>query len=148
MKKLVLTTCVAVVSLLAFAKPPKKDNSKGLYTYAANQSLKTMYGKVDNLTWSQTKNHMLRANFTQEGEALSVFFDENGNYVATTSEISIEQVPSAARKAIKSKSEGNEVLGLVQYSSDTEMAYFLELNEGGKHAIYKVSGRGVISKFM
>ncbi len=148
MKRLFLSICVAAVSLVAFAKPPKKNNSERLFTYSANESLKVMYGKVDNLSWSRAKNNLTRANFTIDGEKLSAFFDVDGRHVATTTEVAIDQLPVAARKAVKTKSEGNQVVGLVEYSSDNETAYYLELSDGKKNTIYKITGSGLVSKFI
>jgi hypothetical protein len=147
MKKLFLSICLAAVGLLAFAKPPKKNNSDRLFTYAANENLKIMYGKVQDLSWSKAKDDLLRADFTIEEEKHSAFFSADGRHVATTTEVTIEQMPAAARKAVKSKSEGVKVLGLVQYSSETETAYYLEVSDGSKNTIYKVTGSGLATRF-
>ncbi|HSK12820.1 MAG TPA: hypothetical protein VK907_06360, partial [Phnomibacter sp.] len=60
MKKLFLSMTMAAVSLLAFANVPKNNSekmAKNTYTYAANQTLKGMYGSVDNLQWSVAKEN-------------------------------------------------------------------------------------------
>ncbi len=148
MKKLIFSFCLAAVGLLAYAEPPKKNNSDRLYIYAANESLKVMYGKVQDLTWSKAKDGLIRADFTIDGEKHSAFFEGEGRHVATTTEVSVEQLPAAVRKTVKAKIKDASMLGLIQYISETETAYYLEVSDGEKKTIYKVSGSGLATKFI
>jgi hypothetical protein len=147
MKKLFLTMSLAVASLLLFANPPKKENKKGNYPYAANQSLMQMYGEVENLRWSDSKDERLRADFQIDGENFSTFFERDGKFVATTHDISFEQLPAMARKPLKAKFQGVEFSKIVYYQSNETASYFVEVVEEGETSIYKVSSEGHISRF-
>lgn len=147
MKKLFLTMSLAAASLLVFANPPKKENKKGNYSYAASQSLMQMYGNVENLRWSDSKDELLRADFQIDGENFATFFQRDGNFVATTHQISFEQLPAIARKPLKAKFQGVEFSKIVHYQSNETASYFVEVVEEGETSIYKVTTEGRISRF-
>lgn len=147
MKKLFLSIAMASVSLLVLANPPKKNNDRGKYPYAADQTLYKMYGKVENLKWSQAREEMHRADFQIDGENFSTFFDAEGNFVATTHEISLEQLPAAARKALKAKFTAKNIGKIVHYQSNESSSYFAEILDEGGAVIYTVGSEGGISRF-
>lgn len=147
MKKLFLSIALASVSLFALANAPKKKDRKSGYPYAASQSLYQMYGNVENLKWSQAKDEMYRADFQIDGENFSTFFDVNGNFVATTHEISLEQLPATARKALKAKFPVKEIGKIVHYQSNESASYYAEILEEGGATIYSVGSGGEISRF-
>lgn len=148
MKKLLLSVSLAAVTLLAVANPPKnKDKEKNLYTYAASQSLQQRYGSVEDLKWSKAKENYVRADFTVDGEKFSSFFNQDGAFIATTSERTLEQLPAMVRKTVKTKFDGKEIYNMVQYNSDTEEAFYVEVVDKGKTKVFKVSRTGAISRF-
>lgn len=146
MKKLLLSFSLATFSLLAIATPPKKPTPE-IYSYAAREGLKSMYGEVDNLHWVKSKDDMIRANFTIDGDAFSAFFDSEGKHVATTSEKTVAQLPAMIRKTVKARFDEKSIANIVQYESPVENAYFLEVEQDGGKKIYKVNSVGRISLF-
>jgi len=147
MKKLLLTMSLAVVTLLVFANPPKKNNKKQSFSYAAAQELSKMYGEVENLRWSESKENLIRADFQIDGQNFSTFFDRSGGFVATTHEVSFEQLPAMARKPLKVKFQGVEFSKMVHYQSNDTESFFVEVVEEGVTSIYKVTSEGSISLF-
>lgn len=146
MKKLLLSFSLAAFSLLAMATPPKK-NTPEVHSYAAKEDLKRLYGEVDNLHWVRSKDNMIRANFTIDGDAFSAFFDVDGNHVATTSAKTVAELPAMIRKIVKARFDEKSIANIVQCESPMENAYFLEVdNEKGKK-IYRVSLGGTVSIF-
>jgi hypothetical protein len=146
MKKFFLSASFAALTLIAVANPPKTKSGE-LYTYPASQTLQLLYGEVENLKWSKSKDDLLRADFFIDGEAFSSFFDQKGNFVATTSNKNMEELPAMVRKGIKGKLEGKEIGSIIHYSSDSENAYFVECQEKGKKKVFKVTSNGSISRF-
>jgi hypothetical protein len=150
MKKLFLSMSMAAVSLLALANAPKNNSEKSakkFFTYTASQTLQGMYGKVEKLQWSKAKDDLLRADFSIDGENFTTFFDLEGQFVATTSVKSIDQLPAVVRKSLKQKFEGKEISSLVQYESASETAYFAEIRENNKTRIFRVGTNGAINRF-
>jgi hypothetical protein len=148
MKKLFLSLSLAAVTLLAVANPPKnKDKEKMLYTYAANQTLQQRYGSVEDLKWSKAKDNLIRADFIIDGETFSSFFNQQGDFVATTTERTLTQLPAMVRKIVKTKFDGKEITNMVQYHSDTEIAYYVEVIDRGKTKVFKITSAGGISRF-
>jgi hypothetical protein len=146
MKKLLLSFSLATFSLLAMATPPKKSPTD-FYTYVARENLKIMYGEVENLHWVKSKDDMIRANFTIDGDAFSAFFDADGKHVATTIEKTVAELPAIIRKMVKARFDEKSIANIVQYESPVESAYFLEVQEGSGNKIYSVSSAGRISLF-
>jgi hypothetical protein len=144
MKKLLLSFSLAAFSLLAMATPPKKPTAE-IYSYVAKESLKNLYGEVDNLHWVKSKDDMVRANFTIDGEVFSAFFDSDGKHVATTSEKTVAQLPAMIRKTVKERFDEKTIANIVQYESPVENAYFLEVEQEGDKKIYKLNPGGRIS---
>ena len=147
MKKFFLSMSIVAASMLAIADPIENSSEK-LTTYAANESLKAIYGKVGVVVWRQAKDNLLRADFTLDGEKHSAFFEADGRHVATTVETSLDRLPTAVHKAITAKTKGKEMIGLVQYTSETETAYFVEILDGKRKSIFKISPTGTVSRFI
>jgi hypothetical protein len=145
MKKLFLSMSIAAFGMLAMANP--KEGSEKINTSSASESLKTIYGYVGPVKWRQAKENLLRADFTVDGQLHSAFFEADGRHVATTIETPIDKVPTAVRKAISSHAKGKELIGLVQYTSDTESVFFVEYKQGKKKSIFKISPTGSVSRF-
>jgi hypothetical protein len=146
MKKLFLSLSMASLSLLALATPPEK-NGKQNYPYAANQTLQQLYGKVENLKWTNPKSDLLRADYEIDGEKFTSFFDVEGKFVATTQEISFDQLPAVARKQLKLKFQGKEFNKVMHYQSNESTCYYVEVLDDSATTIYKVSSEGSISRF-
>lgn len=147
MKKLVLSLGIMALGFMAIANPPKKTFVPRFNTYLANQSLVSMYGKVDQLEWKLCANDLLRANYVIDGEKFSSFFDQEGNFLATTTFVMLEDMPTNIRKKVKEKFEGHEIKSIVHRSTESEISYFVEVMEQGKTRVYQVKTSGVISRF-
>jgi len=147
MKKLFLTLSMVVVTLLVIARPPKKNNKKQTYSYAAAQELTQMYGEVENLRWSDSKDNLIRADFQIDGQNFSTFFYRDGSFAATTHQVTFDQLPAQARKPLKAKFQGVEFSKIVHYQSNETESYFVEMVEEGVTSIYRVSSEGSISRF-
>ena len=147
MKKILLTMSLAVVTLLVFANPPKKNNKNQTFFYAAAQKLTQMYGEVEKLRWSDSKENLIRADFQIDGQNFSTFFSREGEFIATTHEVTFEQLPAMARKPLKAKFPGVEFSKMVHYQSYETASFFVEVVEEGETTIYKVTDEGSISRF-
>jgi hypothetical protein len=146
MKKLFLSMSIVAASMLAMATPPKTTGNN-VNTYAANESLKKIYGKVGEVSWRKAGDNMLRADFVIDGEKHSAFFEADGGHVATTVETTLDKLPAPARIAVTAKTKGKEMSALVHYTSETESSYFFEINDGKKKSIFKVTQTGSVSRF-
>lgn len=138
---------LGIASLLVFATPPGKTNKKQTYSYLAAQELIQRYGEVENLKWSESKDNLIRADFQIDGQNFSTFFYRDGNFVATTHEVTFDQLPAMARKPLKAKFPGVEFSKMVHYQSNESASYFVEVVQEGETTIYKVTDEGQISRF-
>ncbi|MCU0374260.1 MAG: hypothetical protein MUF24_03040 [Chitinophagaceae bacterium] len=151
MKKIFFSSLFAVISLLAIAgnnnPKAKKNNPSSPANYQCIQGLENLFGKVDNVAWTTTKNDLIRANFSLDGESYSVFFEKDGSYVATTRRITLSNVPAPIRVKIKEKFSPEQLETLVHYTSSKDEAYFVEVTTDSKTTIWRISTEGKVEKF-
>lgn len=152
MKKIFFSSFFAVISLLAIAGNNNPANKKQKVeaspaNYQCIQSLEGLFGKVENLTWTTSKNDLIRANFSLDGESYSVFFERDGKYVATTRRITLSDIPAPIRVKIKEKFSPEQLETLVHYSSSIDEAYFVEITKADKTNIWRISTDGKVEKF-
>jgi hypothetical protein len=135
MKTLILTGVIAIGSLVAQADPAPKFNT---LTTRAAETLKALYSKAQNVTWRPTFNSMVRATFDMYGETYYAFFNDKGEYVATTQDVDLQDFPLKLRMAIDKKMDGQPISSTFELNSDEEHAWYFESrNKKGKMQIWK-----------
>jgi len=151
MKKIFFSSLFAVISMLAIAgnnnPEAKKTKAPNPANYQCIQGLESLFGKLDNVIWTTSKNDLIRANFSLDGEAYSVFFERDGSYVATTRRITISDIPAPIRVKIKEKFSPEQLETLVHYTSSKDEAYFVEVTTDSKTTIWRISTEGKVEKF-
>ncbi len=146
MKKIILSVALAACSLLTIANPINGKQEK-IYSYQAEQFIISMHGKVENIKWSNSKDGLIRADFTIDDESISMFFKKDGEYVACTHVIELIQLPAGLRKAVKENLDSDNIQKLIHYMSDKDEAYFAELKEDGIQVIYRINLNGRVEKY-
>jgi hypothetical protein len=142
MKTKLLTAMLALLTAGAFASGPKKG---AILNYRAQENLNSLYGKVKDLTWSEARNNLVRADFTSGDESISTFFDAQGEVVATTRNISREQLPLRLRLDLDQRFADATILQMFELSNQTEHAYYIELQDKGKRRMMKGYDYGRLS---
>ncbi len=156
MKKLFFSLSLAAISLLTFAnhtdkksnekKNPKKAQTQ-VFNYEAKQTLEATYSNVTNLRWSETKDRMIRADFEVFDEKKSMFFNGDGSYIATTTEIEMIQMPAKLRHYLLEKFEAEEIVSLIYYTSPNKYGYYAKTVEAEGEVVWQIYDNGNIQKF-
>jgi hypothetical protein len=144
MKTILFAAALALTTLnSAFAN---KDSNKKKLTVVALNSFENEFGKVADVEWSTTSSNLLRASFKQDDESVSAFFDQAGNYVATTINRSAESLPAKLRAAISKKEKDGIITEAIEFNNDMEQSYFIKVYANGKEKLYKGSSLGQITE--
>lgn len=134
MKALLLSGLLAVSTLAVSAKAPRKGQA---LNYRAHQNLQSLFGRVKDLTWSEARNNMIRADFTSGDESISTFFDENGEVIATTRTITRDQLPWKLRLDLDQRFADARIINMFELSNQSELAFYIELEKDGKRSTLK-----------
>jgi hypothetical protein len=81
-------------------------------------------------TWTQVKN-LYKASFTLEGRAVSAFYNQEGDLVAVTKHISIDELPQATAEALKSELNEGWISELFVMSTDEGDSYYAKIESAG-----------------
>lgn len=141
MKTIILAAAIALTSFTASANTEtaqKKVNLKVIIAFEKE------FGQVDNITWSTASKNMMRASFTQNDEKVNAFFDESGEYVASTIERTKEELPAKLRAAISKKEKDGIITEAIELQGDDEQAYYVKVYVNGVEKVYKGSSWGMI----
>ncbi|MES2648511.1 MAG: hypothetical protein V4717_16650 [Bacteroidota bacterium] len=137
----------AALSLTTFSSAiANKTSKQKTFTVAATHSFEKEFGTVAEVNWSTTATNMLRASFKQDDESVSAFFDQSGNYVATTVNRTAESLPAKLRAAINKKEKDGIITEAVEFTSDDEQSYYVKVYVNGKEKLYKGSSIGQITQ--
>jgi hypothetical protein len=144
MKTLFVSGALFLVTLTASADPAPVRN---LATYRANQALKANFGEVENVDWKLAMGNMVRADFDQEGASYSLFFNAEGDLLATTRKLAENEMPFALRKAIAAKFGKGTTQEAFELQNDEGQAWFFRAVHKGKTSVWKGYDNGRIEAF-
>lgn len=146
MKNIFASLAIVAMTVLStsFAHAHNPDK---FYNYKAAQYLKEAYGTVENVKWSQMKDGTVRADFSHEESSVTLFFEANGKYVATTQTITPDHLVVPLRKALKKHLGSQKMERLIYFINDKEEAYFFETLQGEVKTIWRMETDGAIQKY-
>ncbi len=139
--KLFLATAASLaLAVSGFAKAPETANVK------AQQQLSSDFKDASKVSWS-TKANLLEASFEWNGQQLHTFYNQDGEQVAISREVTMDKLPIKAIQAIREKYSDYKAGEAIELSNDEGLNYYLSLENGNKKVILNVSANGQISVF-
>jgi len=146
MKALLTTTALVLCSFALFAAGPKNKRAlPGLHR--AEQTLFQEFGIQNNVSWAVAEGDLLRAQFDDAGSTVNAFINGEGELIATTREIGFFEMPRELRKSVSKKLGYVEPSSVVEFTSDSELAYFVEARVNGERTIYKGYSNGSLALY-
>lgn len=142
--KTLLSALFIAGSLYATAAGTKE---KSVVNYELRRNFMAEFGNVENIDWHPAANNMTRANFIQDDEKITAWFDESSKYVAQTREIKPVELPKKLRTALNEKAPGAIVVSVVKMKSDDENAWFVETVAGNERKVWKGNTLGRLSRY-
>lgn len=135
MKK--ITTMLAAFILLAASVSFAKDSSPVPDQIA--KALTHDFDKPSNIEW-KTTDAFYKASFTIDDKALEAFYNTNGELIATSRKISVDQLPMSLQKDLKKIAPVYNEEELFELLSDRGTEYFVKFNNGTTVKSYKSIG--------
>jgi type II secretory pathway component GspD/PulD (secretin) len=137
MKRFFLAAAFGLAGIATFAAPTSR-----YITYRAKESFAQQFGAVKNVTWTDARNHMVKAEFELDEQKVTAFFNEYGEYLATSITVNKTQLPFRLRLAMDNELKGAPIDELIQVESANENAYYFKANQ----KVYKAYGTGEIQQ--
>jgi opacity protein-like surface antigen len=140
MKKL-LIAAASFIALTSSALASPGTNAR------AAKHLTEEFKDAKNITWTSTKD-FTKATFEWNKQLMNVFYNDLGEYIATSRTVTMQMLPIESVKFIEKKYKDyklTESFEVTKEESDTN--YFVALVKGNTKVILKISPLGDVSVF-
>ncbi len=97
------------------------------------------FKNVSNVQWKTTSDYY-KASFTVDGRPLDAFYSFDGNLIAQSRKISLDQLPMSLIKEAKEKGAANQVTDLFELLTNRGTEYFITFNSGKNAKTYQSNG--------
>ncbi|MEJ7828221.1 MAG: hypothetical protein WKF91_08505 [Segetibacter sp.] len=140
MKKLFFAALIAVsVSANAFAQDVNQIDEKAV------ENFESAYGGASNVEWI-SKENFTKASFVQNEQKVEVFYNLDGDYIATTTQIKLDHVPTFVKRIVAKNYSDYTVKEAFKFQADDEAAYFISAENEKENVVLKVNG-GLLSVY-
>ena len=140
MKKLLFTALVAVsLSATAFSQDVASTDQRIVDNFEAT------YTDATKVEWVSTEN-FTKALFIQNGHNFSAYYNPSGEFMATTSQVDLKEVPTFVKIILAKKYSDYNVTQAFELMSDDETAYFIAGENETQKIVLKVQD-GTVSVF-
>lgn len=141
MKKIFFAILMAVIIAgSAFAADAKKVNANVVYSF------KSDFKKAVNVSWTTTEN-FAKAAFTMNGQQMEAFYNTEGERIATSKKITLDELPAEAKRTFTKKFGGYDVKEAIRFEGVDEDAYYISAENEKESVIVKVSSNQSVSIF-
>ncbi|MBE7172420.1 MAG: hypothetical protein INR73_17670 [Williamsia sp.] len=138
MKKLFATVFMAVsVSISLFAQDANQTYSKAV------TSFDDTFTGASNVVWSFGED-FTKATFFQDNHRVEVFYNAAGDFVATTTQIKLEDAPAYVKKAVEKKYSNYSVNEAFVFKADDQTKYFISLEDERENIVLAGNNGAVI----
>lgn len=113
----------------------KKVNSKVL------KSFQSSFKTATDVDWTVSEN-FYKADFSLNGQYVAAYYDEAGQLIALTRNISSVQLPIALQTDLKKDHEGYWISDLFELANEQGTTYYVTLETADTKLILKSAGAG------
>jgi hypothetical protein len=134
MKRIVvtLTVLLSLISVSSFAND-EKVNSKVLESFQSN------FKNATEVDWSVSEN-FYKADFSLNGQYVAAYYDEAGQLIALTRNISSNQLPISLQTDLKKDRENYWISGLFEVANEQGTTYYVTLENADTKLVLKSAG--------
>jgi hypothetical protein len=142
MKKLFIAALIVVVTgTSAFAI------DKSIANFKVKSSFDAQFSSAENVNWTAKENY-IKASFTLAGEPIEAFYNPtDGELIGVSRKVEFNKLPLSAVQKIKKEYAAYKVTDSIEFDNDTEKAYYVSLEDGGKKKILVVSLYGTVNVY-
>jgi len=142
MKKVsIIAFMVITIVSSAFAGDNNALNFKG------SDSFKKTYPQATDVVYS-VKKEFTEVHFTWNNLKLEAFFDRQGNYIGTSREIAVNDLPLSYVLGINKEYKDFDITEAIEFDhAENGMSYYVTVINGDKKYVLNVANDGTISVF-
>ena len=107
-------------------------------TPAVIQSFKSTFAQASEVNWSVSDN-LYKAEFALNGQYASVFYEADGNLVATMRNISSQQLPITLQASLKKEYADFWISELIEVTNADGISYYVTIQNGDNKLILRGS---------
>lgn len=140
MKKLFFAALLAVaVAGSAFAADTKISS-------AVLSSFKNEFKQASNVSW-KTGAGYTKASFTLDNQQMEVFYNAEGNVIASSRNIGLDELPVRAKRNFSKHFTGYTVNQAIKIDGEDEKAYYISAENEKESVIVKIDDADAMSIF-
>lgn len=110
-------------------------------------NLKHEYATAENVKWETTSDYT-KASFTWNHQQLEVFYNKEGERIAESKAITIEDLPLNAQHFISKKYAAYKTIEAIEfYSEESGLCYYVSIVKDASKKILKITSDGYVSLF-
>ncbi len=134
MKKLIFAALIAVsVSASAFATDVNKIDAMAVENFQS-----TFLG-ASNVEWT-SKEAFTKASFLQNGKKVEVFYNLDGEFIATTTEVSMNEVPTFVKRIFEKNYSDYDVKEAFKFIANEKENYFISAENDKENIVLQAQG--------
>ncbi|AWO02101.1 hypothetical protein DLD77_10540 [Chitinophaga alhagiae] len=136
MKKIIALLAIVFAAHAGFAK----DNTNSKVLDAFRQE----FGNIEKVEWYKT-DHSFVAKFSLNASRVTAHFDEEGNLLATSRNISDTQLPTRVITRLIKKYPGQIIHNIVEYVCEDSTRYVITLENNNAWTVLRAENTGSLS---
>lgn len=92
-------------------------------------------------------NDYTKAAFTVDNTKMEVYYKNDGDLIATSKSITLEELPIGAKRAFAKRFEGYDVKEAIKFEGFDEVSYYISGENEKESVILKVNEQNLVSVF-
>jgi len=106
-------------------------------------SFQNSFINAENTAWSIVKD-LYRVDFTLEDEKASAFFNSDGNFIASSRQVTSLQLPMFLKSSLKSSFHNYDIINLFEVDNENGVTYYAIIKNSKKQLMLEsISGEWV-----
>ena len=140
MKKLFVAVLLTVAATAGAFAAPAKVNPTVLSSFKAD------FANAANVKW-QIERDFIKAEFTTGTARMEAYYNADGNIIATSKSISLNEIPVNAKRSFAKKFAGYNATEAIKFTGFDETAYYISGENDKEKVILKVDENNQVSVY-
>jgi hypothetical protein len=149
MKKIIFSLAFSAALLSsAFTYAAGRDTNVNEPTVIVKQAFAKEFKNIANVEWTTlSKEGVYQAKFSFNNEPLQAFFTEDGEFLGTTRQVVLAQLPVAVSTELEKQYTDYRVVTIFEYSKRDGLNYYITLCNSKGAMIVKATGNGELTVY-
>jgi hypothetical protein len=138
---------IAVIAVMALASSSFATDANKKASYWVLNQFNQNYSQATNVQWT-VAGEFAKANFVLDGMKIEAYYNQlDGTFIGQSKTVPTEYLPKNALRSINRKYGNYTMKEVFEFSSTTEVDFFVSLENDAQKLVLKISRSGEISIF-